>query len=168
MEEAEQDRSASVESAAGDTKDAVKGSKAFRAEIADNASLVPRPSPFDRIEIRGVGREPNDGEPIRLSFGELAGGKASVRCDTVPDHDEEPGQVLVKLLEELDYAPRADRPGNQPKKEAGSATVWGVGRSPHRQELLPVAKADALGPGSVPAAPTCVGPRAVPIIHSRP
>ncbi len=56
MEEAEQDRSAVVESAAGKSKDAVKRSEAFGTEIADNGSLVPRPGPFDRIEVWGVGR----------------------------------------------------------------------------------------------------------------
>ena len=55
MKEAEQDRSAAVESAAGKTKDAVKRSKAIGTEIADGGSLVPGPGPFDWIEVRGVG-----------------------------------------------------------------------------------------------------------------
>jgi len=77
-----------------------------------------------------------------LFFCELAGDKASVRCHhTVPDHDDESGQVLVKLLEKLDDVLRADRPGDPPKKETGSATVRGVGRSPNRRERLPPAKA---------------------------
>lgn len=76
-----------------------------------------------------------------LFFGELAGGDASVRGDAVPDHDDGPGQVLVKLLEELNHVLRVDRPGDQPKKETGPATVRGVGRSPNRREVLPVAEA---------------------------
>jgi hypothetical protein len=56
VKEAEQDRSASVESAAGKTKDVVKRSKTFGTKIADDGSLVPGPGPFDWLEVRGVGR----------------------------------------------------------------------------------------------------------------
>ncbi len=49
---------------------------------------------------------------MRLFFDELAGGNTSVRGDAVPDHDDGPGQVLVKLLEELDHVLRPDRPGD--------------------------------------------------------
>ena len=76
-----------------------------------------------------------------LFFDELAGGNTSVRGDAVPDHDDGPGQVLVKLLEELDHVLRPNRPGDQPEKETGSATVRGVGRSSDRREMLPVAEA---------------------------
>jgi hypothetical protein len=141
VKEAEQDRSAVVESTPGKTKDTVKRSKAVGTEIADDGSLVPRPGPFDWIEVRSVGRQPNECEPVRLFFGELAGGDTPVGGDAVPDHDDGPGQVLVKLLEELDHVLRPDRPGNQPEKEAGSAAVRGVGRSPDRREVLPVAEA---------------------------
>ena len=78
---------------------------------------------------------------MRLFFGERAEGETSVRGDAVPDHDDGPGQVLVKLLEELDHVLRPDRPGNQPEKETGSATVRGVGRSSNLREVLPVAEA---------------------------
>ena len=78
---------------------------------------------------------------MRLFFDELVGGNTSVRGDAVPDHDDGPGQVLVKLLEELDHVLRPDRPGDQPEKETGSATVRGVGRSSNRREVLPVAEA---------------------------
>ena len=78
---------------------------------------------------------------MRLLFGELAGGDASVRGDAVPDHDDGSGQVPVKLLEELDHVLGPDRPRNQPQKETGSATVRGVGRSSNRREVLPVAEA---------------------------
>jgi hypothetical protein len=64
-----------------------------------------------------------------------------VRGDAVPDHDDGPGQVLVKLLEELNHVFRADRPGNQPEKETGPVTARGVGRSSNRREVLPVAEA---------------------------
>ncbi len=74
-------------------------------------------------------------------FDELAGGNTSVRGDAVPDRDDGPGQVLVKLLEELDHVLRPDRSGNQSEKESGSATVRGVGRSSNRREVLPVAEA---------------------------
>jgi hypothetical protein len=141
VKESEQDRSAVVESTASKAKDAVKRSEAFGTEVADNGSLVPRPGPFDRIEIRGVGREPNECEPMRLFFGELASGHTSVRGDAVPDHDDGPGQVLVKLPEKLDHVLRTDRPGNQSKKETGPATVRGVGRSSNRRKVLPVAEA---------------------------
>ena len=78
---------------------------------------------------------------MRLFFGELAGGEASVRGDSVPDHDDGPGQVLVELREELDHVLRADRPGNQPEKESGPATARGIGCSSNRREVLPVAEA---------------------------
>ncbi len=78
---------------------------------------------------------------MRLFFGELAGGLTSVRGDAVPDHDDGPGQVLVKLLEELDDMLGANGPRNQAEKEAGSATARGVGRSSDRREMLPVAEA---------------------------
>ncbi len=141
MKEAEQERSTAVESAAGKTEGAVKRSVAFGIEIADDGSLVPRPGPFDRIEVRGVGWEPNECEPMRLFLGELARGDTSVRGDAVPDHDDGPGQVLVKLAEKLDHVLRTDRPGNQSKKETGPATLRGVGRSSNRRKVLPVAEA---------------------------
>jgi len=56
VEEAAQQEAVAVEAAASETKRAVKGAVAVGAEIADHGSLVPRPSPFDRIELRGVGR----------------------------------------------------------------------------------------------------------------
>ena len=141
MKEAEQERSAAVESAAGETEGAAEGPVAFGAEVADDGSLIPRPGPFDRIEFRGVGRQPNERKPVRFLFNELAGGDASVRVDAIPDHDDGPGQVLVKLLDELDDVLGANSPGNQAEEEAGSATVRGVGRSADRREVLPVAEA---------------------------
>ncbi len=114
---------------------------AFGTEISDDGSLVPRPGPFDRIEFRGVGRQPDEREPARFLFDELAGGDASVRVDAIPDHDDGPAQVLVKLLEELDDVLGANGPGNQAEEEAGSATVRGVGCSTDRREVLPVAEA---------------------------
>ncbi len=141
MKEAEQECSSAVESAAGETEDAVERSVAFGAEVADNGSLVPGPSPFDRIEFRGVGRQPDEREPVRFLFDELAGGDASVRVGAIPDHDDGPGQVLVKLLEERDDVLGANRPGNQAEEEAGSATVRGVARCADRREVLPVTEA---------------------------
>ncbi len=141
MKEAEQERSPAVESAAGETKSAVKRSVAFRAEIAHNGSFVPRPGPFDRIEFGGVGWQPDEREPMRLLFDELAGSDASVRGDAIPDYDDGSGQVLVKLLEELDDVFGTNGPWNQAEEEAGSATVRGVGRSSNRRQMLPVAEA---------------------------
>ena len=141
MKEAEQERSPAVESAAGESKSAVKRPVAFGAEIADNGSLVPRPGPFDRIEFRGVGWQPDEREPVRLLFDELAGSDAPVRGDTIPDHDDRTRQVLVKLLEELDDVFRANSPWNQAEEKAGSASVRGVGRSSNRRKVLPVAEA---------------------------
>lgn len=141
MKKAEQERSLACESAAGETEGAVKRSVAFGAEVADDGSLVPRPGPFDRIEFRGIGRQPDERKPARFLFDELARGDASVRVDAIPDHDDRPGQVLVKLLEELDDVLGANGPGNQTEEEAGSATVRGVGRGSDRREVLPVAEA---------------------------
>ncbi len=141
MKEAEQERSATVESAAGETEAAVKRSVAFGTEVSDNGSLVPRPGPFDRIEFRGIGGQPDEREPLRFLFDEFAGGDTSVRVDAIPDHDDGSGQVLVKLLEELDDVLGANGPGNQAQEEAGSATVRGVGRSSNRREVLPMAEA---------------------------
>jgi hypothetical protein len=42
------------------------------------------------------------GGSLPLGSSAQRGGDASVRVDTIPDHDDGPGQVLVKLLEELD------------------------------------------------------------------
>jgi hypothetical protein len=141
VKEAKQERPSAIESAAGETEGVVKRSVAFGTEISDDGSLVPRPSPFDRIEFRGVGRQPDEREPVRFLFDELAGGDASVRVDAIPDHDDGPGQVLVKLLEELDDVLGANGPGNQAEEEAGSATVRRVGRSSNRREVLPMAEA---------------------------
>jgi hypothetical protein len=74
-------------------------------------------------------------------FDELSGGEAPMRVDAIPDHEDGPGKVLVKLLEEPDDVLGTDGPGNQAEKEAGSATVRGVGRSSNRREVLPVAEA---------------------------
>ena len=141
MKEAEQERPATVESAAGETEAAVKRFVAFGTEIPDDGSLVPRPGSFDRIEFRGVGRQPDEREPVRFLFDELAGGDAAVRVDAIPDHGDGPGQVLVKLLEKLDDVLGANGPGNQAEEETGSATVRGVGRSSNRREVLPMAEA---------------------------
>jgi hypothetical protein len=141
VKEAEQERSSAIESAAGETEGAVKRPVAFGTKISDDGSLVPRPSPFNRIEFRGVGRQPDEREPVRFLFDELAGGDASVRVDAIPDHDDGPGQVLVKLFEELDDVLGANGPGNQAEEEAGSATVRRVGRSSNRREVLPMAEA---------------------------
>ncbi len=84
MKEAEQERSSAVESTAGQTQNAVKRPVAFGTEIPDHGSLVPGPGPFDRIEFRGVGGQPDEREPARLLFDELAGSDASVRSDAIP------------------------------------------------------------------------------------
>ncbi len=141
MKEAEQEGAPAVESAASEAEGAVKRSVAFGAEVADHGSLVPRPRPFDRIEFRGVGRQSEEREPGRFLRNELASRDAPVRGDAIPDHDDGPGQVLVELLEELDDMLGANGPGDQAEEEAGSATVRGVGRSPDRREVLPVAEA---------------------------
>ncbi len=141
MKEAEQERSSAAESAASETEGAVKRSVAFGTEIANDGSLVPRPGSFDRIEFGGVGGQADEREPLRFLLDEFAGSDASVRIDAIPDHDDGSGQVLVKLLEELDDVLGANGPGNQAEEEAGSATVRGVGRSSNRREVLPVAEA---------------------------
>ena len=141
MKEAEQEQPPAIEASAGETKGAVERSVAFGAEVADDGSLAPRPDPFDRVELGGVGRQPHDREPVRFSFDELAGRDASVRVDAIPDHDDRPGQVLMELLEELDHVLGANGSGNQAEEEAGAATVRGVGRSSDRREVLPVAEA---------------------------
>ncbi len=140
MKEAEQERSSAVESSAGETQSAVKRSVAIGTEIAHNRSLVPRPGPFDRIEFRGVGGKPDEREPVGL-FDEPEGRETAVRVDAIPDHDEGPRQVLVKLLEELDDMLRANGSGNQAEEEAGAATVRAVGGPSHRRQVLPVAEA---------------------------
>ncbi len=127
--------------AAGETERAVKRSVTFGTEIANDGSLVPGPGSFDRVEFRGVGRQPDEREPVSLLCDELAGSDASVRVDAIPDHDDGSGQVLVKLLEKLDDVLGANGPGNQAEEEAGSATVRGVGRGSDRREVLPVAEA---------------------------
>jgi hypothetical protein len=132
VKEAEQKRSSAVESAAGETESAVKRSVAFGTEIADDGSLVPRPGPFDGIELRGVGRQPDEREPVCLLGDELAGCDASVRIDAIPDDDDGSGQVLAKLFEELDDVFGTNGPWNQAEEEADSATVRGVGRSSNR------------------------------------
>ena len=141
MKEAEQERSAAVESAASETEGAVKRPMAFGTEIADDGSLVPRPGSFDRIAFRCVGRQPDEREPVRFLFGELTGDNAPMGVDAIPDHDEGPRQVLVKLLEELDDMLRANGSGNQAEEEAGAATVRAVGGPSHRRQVLPVAEA---------------------------
>jgi hypothetical protein len=141
VKESEQDRTAAVESASSETEGTVKRSVAFGAEVADDGSLVPRPDPFDRVEFGGVGRQSDECKPARLLFDEVTGGDASMWVDAVPDHDDRSGQVLVELLEELDDMFGANRAGNQPEEEAGSTAVRGVGRSPDRREMLPVAEA---------------------------
>jgi len=141
VKEAEQERSFPGKATAGETEGAVERSVAFGAEVADDGSLVPGPGPFDRVEFRGVGRQPDEREPVRFLFDELAGGDASVRVDAIPDYDDGPGQVLVKLLEEPDDVLGANGPGDQAEEEAGSTTVRGVGRSSNRREVLPVAEA---------------------------
>ena len=141
MEEAKQERSPAVESAAGETEGAAERFVAFGAEVAGDGSLVPRPGSFDRVEFRGVGRQPDEREPVRFLFDELAGGDASVRVDAIPDYDDGPGQVLVELLEELDDVLGANGSGDQTEEEAGSTTVRGVGRSSNRREVLPVTEA---------------------------
>jgi len=125
VEEAEQERSPAVESAAGETESTAEWFVAFGAEVAGDGSFVPRPGSFDRVELRGVGRQPDEREPVRFLFGEPAGSDTSVRVDTIPDHDDGSGQVLVKLLEELDDVLGANGPGDQAEKETGSTTVRG-------------------------------------------
>ena len=119
----------------------MKRSVTFGTEIANDGSLVPGPGSFDRVEFRGVGRQPDEREPVRFSFDELTGGDASVRGDAIPDHEDGPGQMLVKLLEELDDVLGANGAGNQAEEETSSATVRGVGRGSDRREVLPVAEA---------------------------
>ena len=110
----------------------MKRSVAFGTEIADDGSLVPRPDPFDGIELRGVGQQPDEREPVGLLADELAGCDASVRIDAIPDDDDGSGQVLAKLFEELDDVFGTNGPWNQAEEEAGSARVRGVGRSSNR------------------------------------
>lgn len=78
---------------------------------------------------------------MRLPFGELAGSDASVRVDAIPDHDDGPRQVLVKLLKKLNDVFGVDGSWNQAEEEAGSATARRVRRSSNRGEVLPVAEA---------------------------
>ena len=141
MKEAEQERSPAVESAAGETQGTVKRSVTVGTEIPDDSSLVPRPGAFDGIELRGIGRQPDQREPARFLFYEVAGDNASVRIDAIPDHDDGSGQVLVKLLEKLDDVLGTNGSGDEAQEEAGAATVRGVGRPSNRREMLPMAEA---------------------------
>ena len=74
-------------------------------------------------------------------FDECASRDASVWVDAIPDHDDGPAQVPVKLPEELDDVLGANGSGNQTEEEAGSATVRGVGRPSHGRQVLPVTEA---------------------------
>jgi hypothetical protein len=54
-----------------------------RCEVAQ-AVLHVRPDVLDRVEVRGVGRQPDDGQPVGVRPGELAHHGADVRAQVVP------------------------------------------------------------------------------------
>ncbi len=95
---------------------------------------------YGQLDLNPVAIEGRD-RTVREFCDELAGGDASVRVDAITDHDDGSGQVLVKVLEELDDVFGANGPWNEAEEEAGSATVRRVGRSSDRREVLPTAEA---------------------------
>ena len=68
---------------------------AAAAEVAQAVFHV-RPGALDRVEVRGVGRELDDGQPVRVRAGEGAHHGAEVGVQVVPDEDDRGFELIVR------------------------------------------------------------------------
>src|SRR5262249_34962584 len=103
-------------------------------EVGQDAALEHRPDPFHRVEVRGVGGQPEHAQP-GLGAGEGAQLGAPVDIEVVPDqHDVPAGQLAVGGDEQVAVLDPAERlrlvlapavevqPADQPGAIAGPVT----------------------------------------------
>ena len=101
-------------------------------EVAHDDAFEPRPRAFHGIELRGVGGQADQRQPVRRLVDELARGHAAVRVDAIPDDDQGATVVLMQALEAADDVLGANGAGHQAEKEARATSVGRVGQRSDR------------------------------------
>ena len=67
-----------------------------RAARLPRPFFMVRPDALGRVEVRGVGGQPDLGQPVRMGAGERAHHGADVGVEVVPDQDDRGLQLLVR------------------------------------------------------------------------
>ena len=107
--------------------------QAVDAEVGDFSVLEVVPDLFDRIELRGVGREKLELHRPLLRFQPAPHEQALVRAQAVPDDEQRPvAQLPAQRLQEFNQLWGVDRAGEEAEVEAPE------GQPGDRRELLPV------------------------------
>jgi len=91
------------------------GREAVGTEVGRRGALEPRPQAFDRVELRGIGREAMHCEPRALGLDVGPRYEAAVRVQTIPEKDDRPPDVTTQVPKEAHNLGRADcaRMGHQ-------------------------------------------------------
>lgn len=153
MEKADEERTPAGETTSGEPEQAVKRPESIRTHVAHDGSLEPRPAAFDGIQLGGIGRQPNDRQPVPFALDELTRGHAAMGVDAVPNHDERAAVVLMQVLQETDDVFGTNRTWNQGEEEPDSTRASRVGHGADCRQILPVAQAVTQDRGLPPGRP---------------
>ena len=121
------------------------------------------PESFDRVQVRGLGQQPLEVEPGRMSFGELTG-RAAIHVKAVSDDDDLAPDVLVQVSQEVEAIRRPQIVIPQSAEDAGSP---GLRRErQHRHGVQAVVPVPGIRKRS--QAPQCPSPAAHRLDHEIP
>ena len=104
----------------------------LRAEVGEFVFLPIGPEVLDRIEFRGVGRQPLDVQPVTLGVEESGDEPTAVNRSSIPQQEDFAGQLPVQGAEEGNHLRAADRSSVQLEVKVLP------GQSGNRRDILPV------------------------------
>ena len=85
----------------------VQVQQVVRDEVGQITIFGVVPNVFDWVEIRGIGRQPLEVEPIRMNVGDLTSG-ATMHIPAIPDQNGPPAQMTSKVPQKVDHVRRAN------------------------------------------------------------
>jgi hypothetical protein len=130
-----------AEAAATETQLVADRAEALGTQVRGGRPLAPGPQAFDRIQLRGIGREAMHCEPRALGLDVGAGLEAAVRVESVPEQDHAPSDVTPQVTEEAHHLGRPDGAWVGHQEDAAAARgANAVGQGPDHREGIPAAE----------------------------
>jgi len=124
---------------------AAKYAEVIGREVGKFAGGQVCPEVFDRIEFRGISREPMRGQPSLMSCKEIGCRLTAMGGKPIPNKQDSAANVASDVEKETFDGFRIDVAGNDGKEEAAVAAVMPGGDGADAGETLPVERFDERG-----------------------
>jgi hypothetical protein len=119
--------------------------KCVRGEVREAAVLEVAPQKFDGIEVRGIGRKPDD-TTAGMSGQPGSDERVPMRAAPIPHEDERTAHMATEMAEKSQHLRPFDvEPGMEREGERDAPTPWRDDQCPDARDLLMLARADRDG-----------------------